>query len=63
VIPHAHKSAGPNPARFIAIVSPPGFEGFFGEQMKLRAAAAASEEFSRLATRYGVKELGPADWS
>ena len=62
-IAHAHKSAGPTPARFIAIVSPPGFEGFFGEQMKLRAAGAASEDFSALAARYGIKELGPADWS
>ena len=62
-IPHAHKSAGPNSARFIAIVSPPGFEGFFGEQMKLRAAGAPSEDFAALATRYGVEELGPVDWS
>ena len=62
-IPHAHKSVGPKPARFIAIVSPPGFEGFFGEQTKLRAAGVNSEDFAALAKRYGVKELEPVDWS
>ena len=62
-IPRAPKSAGANPVQFTAIVSPPGFECFFGEQTKLRAACAASAEFAALAKPYGVKELGPVDWS
>ena len=35
--PHSLVNAGPGPARFIVVLSPPGFEGFWREMADLRA--------------------------
>jgi quercetin dioxygenase-like cupin family protein len=62
-VPHSFRVLGDKPGRNLAIVTPGGFESFFGE-------AAARDlliprdmaELIELASRYGLEFLGPVPW-
>lgn len=59
---HAMWNAGPSPARMIEIITPPGFERFFGDLTKLTAAGRPDpDEVAALAGSYGLPFAQP-DW-
>jgi hypothetical protein len=59
---HTMWNAGRSPARMIEVISPAGFEGFFGELADLAAAGPpAFDTVAALATGYGL-EFGDAPW-
>lgn len=58
-VPHAFWSPGPEKARFVEIISPPGFEKYFDELAELvYAGGAAGPDFeasiASLGARYGL---------
>jgi mannose-6-phosphate isomerase-like protein (cupin superfamily) len=55
-VPHAAWNSGPEPARFLEIISPAGFERFFTEVAELFSGDTDPEadEFERLAAAYGL---------
>ena len=55
-------NAGPSPARMIEIITPPGFERFFGDLTRLTAAGRPDpDEVAALAGSYGLPFAKP-DW-
>ena len=59
---HAMWNAGPTPARMIEVITPGGFERFFGDLTKLTAVGRPDpEEVAALAERYGLPFARP-DW-
>jgi mannose-6-phosphate isomerase-like protein (cupin superfamily) len=58
-VPHAFWNPGPEPARFVEIISPPGFEKYFEELAELVYAADPedpdfAESIGTLGARYGL---------
>lgn len=55
-VPHAFWNNSAHPARFVEIISPPGFEQYFSEMAELLAAGGPPdfEEVARIAGRYGL---------
>lgn len=55
-VPHAFWNAGTSPARFIEIVSPPGFEQYFTDAAAVLAQDGPPdmEGLARVAARYGL---------
>jgi quercetin dioxygenase-like cupin family protein len=59
---HAMWNAGSTPARMIEVISPPGFESFFGDLVDLTdRGAPAPEAVTELGERYGLPFAQP-DW-
>jgi quercetin dioxygenase-like cupin family protein len=59
---HAMWNAGTTPARMIEVISPAGFERFFGELVDLNAAGPPNPpEVAELAERYGLPFAEP-EW-
>lgn len=57
---HTMWNAGSAPARMIEIISPAGFEGFFGEIADLISAGPPpADQLARLADRYGLQFAQP----
>jgi hypothetical protein len=55
-IPHAFWNTGPQPARIIEIISPPGFDMYFAEMSGLleHSGPPDPEAIARLAENYGL---------
>jgi mannose-6-phosphate isomerase-like protein (cupin superfamily) len=57
-IPHAHRRLVPRAGRFLTIVSPAGFEGFFRELRAAEAAGGAGPEaYETASKKYGITWL------
>ena len=57
-VPHAHRRAVPRAGRFLTMVSPAGFEGFFRELSAAESAGGAgAEAYERASTKYGITWL------
>ena len=52
-VPHAHRRVVPRTGRFLTLVSPAGFEGFFREL----AADAEPDDYARVSAKYGITWL------
>jgi mannose-6-phosphate isomerase-like protein (cupin superfamily) len=54
-VPHEHRRATPREGRFLTLVSPPGFEGFFRElaEAELRGDDMP-EAYASVSKRYGI---------
>lgn len=57
-VPHTFWNAGTTPARLIEIISPAGFEAYFGEMAEILAGAGAgppdAARMAEVAERYGL---------
>lgn len=51
-IPHGLKNPGPETARVLMLIHPPGFEKFLDEMAELRNRGASSEEMAELVARF-----------
>ena len=60
-VPHAFWNAGDDPARFLEVITPGGFEGYFSALSEVLAAGGAPdlERLAALAAEYGL-DLDPA---
>ena len=57
-VPHAHRRVVPRTGRFLTMVSPAGFEGFFRELSDAEAAGTLGPDaYQRVSERYGVTWL------
>jgi len=57
-IPHAHRRVVPRTGRFLTMVSPAGFEGFFRELAEAeRAGSAMSSAYLAISEKYGIAWL------
>ena len=57
-VPHAHRRVLPRTGRFLTMVSPPGFEGFFRELSEAESAGGAGPEaYERASKKYGITWL------
>jgi mannose-6-phosphate isomerase-like protein (cupin superfamily) len=57
-VPHAHRRVVPRTGRFLTMVSPPGFEGFFRELSAAESAGGAGPEaYERASAKYGITWL------
>ena len=60
-VPHEHRRAVPREGRFLTLVSPPGFEGFFRELAEAeRRGDPMPEAYARVSEQYGITWI-PAD--
>jgi mannose-6-phosphate isomerase-like protein (cupin superfamily) len=58
-IPHAQRRVVPRTGRFLILVSPAGFEGFFRELAEAeRTGASMPEAYARVSDKYGITWLG-----
>jgi mannose-6-phosphate isomerase-like protein (cupin superfamily) len=58
-VPHAHRRLVPRTGRFLTMVSPAGFEGFFRELSAADGAGGAGPEaYERVSKKYGITWLG-----
>lgn len=58
-VPHAHRRVVPRTGRFLTMVSPAGFEGFFRELSAAESAGGAGPEaYERASETYGITWLG-----
>lgn len=58
-VPHAHRRVVPRHGRFLTMVSPAGFEGFFRELSAVESAGGAGPEaYERVSRKYGITWLG-----
>ena len=58
-VPHAHRRVIPRTGRFLTMVSPAGFEGFFRELSAADdAGGAGPDDYARASARYGISWLG-----
>ena len=54
-VPHEHRRAAPREGRFLTLVSPPGFEGFFRELAEAELRGDRMEEsYALVSERYGI---------
>ena len=54
-LPHEHRRAAPREGRFLTLVSPPGFEGFFRELAEAeRCGDDMPEAYASVSKRYGI---------
>jgi len=57
-LPHAHRRLVPRKGRFLTMVSPAGFEGFFRELSAAEAAGGAGPEaYESASKKYGITWL------
>ena len=57
-IPHSHRRVVPRTGRFLTLVSPPGFEGFFRELSEAeRDGTIGPDAYVRASERYGITWL------
>ena len=57
-VPHAHRRVVPREGRFLTMVAPPGFEGFFREFSEAESAGGAGPEaYERASRKYGITWL------
>jgi mannose-6-phosphate isomerase-like protein (cupin superfamily) len=57
-VPHSHRRVVPRTGRFLTMISPAGFEGFFRELAEAeRDGAIGPEAYARASERYGVTWL------
>lgn len=57
-VPHAHRRLVPRTGRFLTMVSPAGFEGFFRELSEAEAAGGAGPEaYASASKKYGITWL------
>ena len=57
-VPHEHRRVVPRTGRFLTVVSPPGFEGFFRELSAAESAGGAGPEaYERASQKYGITWL------
>ena len=57
-VPHAHRRVVPRTGRFLTMVSPAGFEGFFRELSAAEAAGGAgAEAYERASEKYAITWL------
>lgn len=57
-VPHSHSRVVPRTGRFLTMVSPAGFEGFFRELSAAEAAGGAGPEaYERISDKYGITWL------
>ena len=57
-VPHAHRRVVPRTGRFLTMVSPAGFEGFFRELSEAeRSGGAGPEAYERASEKYGISWL------
>ena len=57
-VPHAHRRVVPRAGRFLTMVSPAGFEGFFRELSDAEAAGTIGPDaYERASERYGITWL------
>jgi quercetin dioxygenase-like cupin family protein len=57
-VPHAHRRVVPRTGRFLTMVSPAGFEGFFRELSAAEAAGGAGpKEYEQASEKYGITWL------
>ncbi len=57
-VPHAHRRVVPRTGRFLTMVAPAGFEGFFRELSEAESAGTiGSEAYARVSERYAVTWL------
>ena len=57
-VPHSHRRVVPRTGRFLTLVSPAGFEGFFRELSEAeRTDTIGPEAYARASERYGITWL------
>ncbi len=57
-IPHSHRRVVPRTGRFLTLVSPAGFEGFFRELSEAeRDGTIGPDAYARVSERYGITWL------
>jgi quercetin dioxygenase-like cupin family protein len=57
-VPHAHRRVVPRTGRFLTLVSPAGFEGFFRELAEAERAGSPMESaYARVSEKYAVTWL------
>ena len=57
-VPHSHRRVVPRTGRFLTLVSPAGFEGFFRELSNAeREGTIGPEAYARASERYGITWL------
>ena len=57
-IPHSHRRVVPRTGRFLTLVSPAGFEGFFRELSEAeRGGTIGPDAYARVSERYGITWL------
>jgi mannose-6-phosphate isomerase-like protein (cupin superfamily) len=57
-VPHAQRRVVPRTGRYLILLSPAGFEGFFRELSQAEAAGASMpEEYGRVSEKYGITWL------
>lgn len=57
-VPHSHRRVAPRTGRFLTMLSPAGFEGFFRELSAADSEGGAGPEaYERASKRYGVTWL------
>lgn len=61
-VPHSHRRVVPRTGRFLTMLSPAGFEGFFRELSRAeRAGGAGPEAYARASDKYGITWLRQTD--
>jgi hypothetical protein len=57
-VPHEHRRIVPGTGRFLTVVCPPGFEGFFRELSEAERSGTPMEEaYTAVSEKYGVSWL------
>ncbi len=54
-VPHSHRRVVPRTGRFLTLVSPAGFEGFFRELAA--AGEPGPDDYARVSAKYGITWL------
>jgi mannose-6-phosphate isomerase-like protein (cupin superfamily) len=58
-VPHSHRRVVPRSGRFLTMLSPAGFEGFFRDLSAAESAGGAGPEaYERASEKYGITWLG-----
>lgn len=58
-VPHTHRRVVPRTGRFLTMLSPAGFEGFFRELSAAESAGGAGPDaYERASKKYGITWLG-----
>jgi mannose-6-phosphate isomerase-like protein (cupin superfamily) len=58
-VPHSHRRVVPRSGRFLTMLSPAGFEGFFRDLSAAeRAGGAGPDAYERASKKYGITWLG-----
>lgn len=58
-VPHSHRRVVPRSGRFLTVISPAGFEGFFRDLSAAESAGGAgAEAYERASKKYGITWVG-----